>query len=86
MDKGPREKTQKVEKQELWLLHSCIMLIDIQMKFRKDILNGFQVTQWTGFSDKVLREITKKVLMQELWFLHSALHLMFIVIRYEVLR
>ena len=30
MDKGPREKIQKVYKQELWFLHSacCIMMID----------------------------------------------------------
>ena len=27
------------------------MLIDIHIKFREDILNGFQVTEWTRFYD-----------------------------------
>ena len=40
--------------QELWLLHSAchLMLIDIYMKFRKDSLNGFQVTERTQFCDE----------------------------------
>ena len=39
------------------------MLIDIHVKFREDILNSFQVTEWTCFfiTDKVPREIIQKV-------------------------
>ena len=34
---------------ELWFLHSAhrLMLVNICMKFHKDILNGFQVTERT---------------------------------------
>ena len=43
IDKVPREITQKVYTQELWFLHSALMLIDICMKFHKDSLNaGFR--------------------------------------------
>ena len=39
---------------ELWFLHTArrLMLVDIYMKFREDSLNGFQVTEWTGFCDR----------------------------------
>ena len=39
--------------QELWFLHSasCLMLINIYMKFREDSLNGFQVLQRRGLCD-----------------------------------
>ena len=51
--------------QELWFLRfaHCLMLIDIHIKFLKDILNGFQVIEWTRFfmTDKVSREIIQKV-------------------------
>ena len=41
--------------QELWFLRpACwLMLIDIDMKFREDSLNGFQVIEWTQFCDRV---------------------------------
>ena len=43
--------------QEIWFLHfAChLMLTDIHIKFRKDILNGFQVIELTRFfvMDKV---------------------------------
>ena len=37
--------------QELWFLGfaCCLMLIDIHIKFREDILKGFQVIEWTHF-------------------------------------
>ena len=40
--------------QELWFLRSArrLMLIDIYMKFREDILNGFQVIERTRFCDR----------------------------------
>ena len=40
--------------QELWFLHfACqLMLIDIQIKFCEDILNGFQVIEWRLFYDR----------------------------------
>ena len=46
----PREIIQKVM-QELWFLRSArrLMLIDIHIKFREDILSGFQVIEWTRF-------------------------------------
>ena len=48
---SPREITQKVLRQELWILSSAspLMLIDIYMKFREDTcsLNSFQVIVWT---------------------------------------
>ena len=51
--------------QVLWFLHfaCCLMLIDIHIKFCEDILNGFQVIEWTRFfmTDKVPREIIQKV-------------------------
>ena len=49
--------------QELWFLHfACrLMLIDIQWKFHEDILNSFQVIEWTRFYDKVPREIIQRV-------------------------
>ena len=39
--------------QELWFLRfACrLMLIDIYIKFREDILNGFQVIEWTLLYD-----------------------------------
>ena len=63
--------------QELWVLRFArrLMLIDIQMKFREDILNAFRVIQLTRFfffffflffflfffvTDKVSREIIQK--------------------------
>ena len=54
------------------------LLIDIQMKFQKDILNGFQLREQTRFYDKVQKEIIPKEFTQELWFLHSALRLVLI--------
>ena len=36
------------------------LLIDIQMKFQKDILNGFQLREQTRFYDKVQKEIIPK--------------------------
>ena len=48
------------------------MLIDIRIKFHKDILNDFQVIEWTRFCDGQRsgpKEIIKKVYMQELSFL-----------------
>ena len=53
--------------QELWFLHSAhhLILIDINMKFREDSLNGFQVIEQTRFCDSP-REITQKVKIQEL--------------------
>ena len=49
--------------QELWFLHSArLILIDIHIKFREDILNDFQVKEWTRFFyDKVPREIIQNV-------------------------
>ena len=50
--------------QELWFLcFACrLMLIDARVKFHEDILNGFQVIEWTRFmTDKVQREIIQKV-------------------------
>ena len=51
--------------QQLWFLHSArpLMLIDIHGKFYEDILNAFQVIEWTRFfvMDKVPTEIIKKV-------------------------
>ena len=37
--------------QELWFLHfaRCLMLTDMHIKFREDILKGFQVIEWTRF-------------------------------------
>ena len=50
---------------ELWSLHFArrLMLTDIHIKFHEDILNGFQVIEWTRFFmiDKVPREIIQKV-------------------------
>ena len=39
--------------QELWLMRSasCLMWIDIYMKFCEDSLNGFQVIERTEFCD-----------------------------------
>ena len=39
--------------QELWFLpFACLlMLIDFHIKFREDILNSFQVIEWTLFYD-----------------------------------
>ena len=53
MDKIPREIIQKVQMQELWFLCSAchLMLIDIYMKFVEDILNRFQVKEWTRFCE-----------------------------------
>ena len=36
------------------------LLIDIQMKFQKNILNGFQLREQTRFYDKVQKEIITK--------------------------
>ena len=38
---------------ELWFLCSarCLMLTDIDMKFREDSLNGFEVIERTRFCD-----------------------------------
>ena len=37
--------------QELWFLRFAryLMLIDIHIKFREDILNGFLVIEWSQF-------------------------------------
>ena len=37
--------------QELWFLRIArrLMLINIHIKFHEDILNGFQVLEWTRF-------------------------------------
>ena len=32
-----------------WHFKGYLMLIDIRIKFREDILNGFQVIEWTRF-------------------------------------
>ena len=47
----PREITQKVKIQELCFLcfTSSLVLIDIYIKFCEDILNRFQVIEWTHF-------------------------------------
>ena len=39
--------------QELWFLHFAYRLVlnDIHIKFHEDILNSFQVIQWTQFCD-----------------------------------
>ena len=66
---------------ELWFLRSArrLMLIDIYMKFLKDILNKFQVKEQKQFCDRQIpRVITQKVYLQELWFLCSAHCLMLI--------
>ena len=50
--------------QELWFLHSArhLMLIEIYIKCLEDILNRFQVTEWTRFCDgQSSKEITQKV-------------------------
>ena len=51
--------------QRLWFLRfaSHQMLIDIHIKFREDISNGFQVIEWAHIfmTDKVPREIIQKV-------------------------
>ena len=51
--------------QELWFLRFArpLMLIDIHIKFGENILNGFQVIEWTLFfmTDKVPRETIQKV-------------------------
>ena len=43
------------------VLAYCLMSTDIHIKFREDILNGFQVIEWTLFYDKVPREIIQRV-------------------------
>ena len=49
-----KENNSKSIKQELWFLcsTSCLMLIDIYMKFREDSFNGFQVIERTRFCDR----------------------------------
>ena len=44
-----RDVTQKVSIQELQFLCSAcqLMLVNICMKFHEDILNGFELTEWT---------------------------------------
>ena len=63
-DKIPREVT-KSSMQEIWFLCSAhhLMLTDINMQFPKDILSGFQVTEWKQIcvTDNVSREITHKI-------------------------
>ena len=51
MEKVPREITQNVQMQDLWFLCSAcmIMLIVINIKFREDSLNHFQVIELTRF-------------------------------------
>ena len=69
--------------QELLFLRFArrLMLIDIRIMIREDILNGFQAIEWTRFfmTDKVPREIIKNLYMQELWILRSACRLMLIM-------
>ena len=45
--------TKKIYIQELWFLRSAhrTMMVNIYMKFYEDILNSFQVTEWTRFCD-----------------------------------
>ena len=70
----PHGRHEQEEEQEFGFLHEYIchprfvsyiqrarhqMLIYINMKFREDIINGFQVTESTYFGDdEVTREIT----------------------------
>ena len=51
--KVQRRITKKKYIQELWFLRSAnrLMLVNISMKFRVDILNVFQVTERTRFCD-----------------------------------
>ena len=44
-----REITTKLHRKELWFLCSarCLMMLYISMKFHDNILNSFQVTEWT---------------------------------------
>ena len=37
------------------------MLINIHIKFCKDILNGFQVIEWTRFCDRVQENNSKSI-------------------------
>ena len=53
-DKVQRKITQKNIKARVivFLRSACrLVLIDIYMKFHEDSLNGFQVKEWTLFSD-----------------------------------
>ena len=49
--------------QELWFLYSAsrLMLIDIYMKTHEDRMNGFEVTEWTRFCDKVQEKLLKSI-------------------------
>ena len=49
-----------------WRFARCLMLIDIHLMFREDLLNRFQVIEQTCFffmMDKVPRKIIQKVKM-----------------------
>ena len=66
----------KVQKYELWILHSASRLIvfNICMKFPENILNSFNIIDLVTETAiyKVQRGVTKKIHKQELWFLSSA--------------
>ena len=51
--KFQRGITTKLYRQELWVLCSArrLMMLYISMKFHENILNGFQVIEWTQLSD-----------------------------------
>ena len=46
--------TPKMYRQELWFLwFAChLMMLNISTKFHENILNGFQVIEWTRFCDR----------------------------------
>ena len=85
--KVQRGITQKVQIEELWLLHSAhrLMLVNICMMFHEGILNSFWVTERTRPYRKIYhfqfqRAITPKICNPELWFLCSACRLMLLYI------
>ena len=69
--------------QELWFLRfACrLMLIDIHIKYREDILNGFQVIEWKQFLRRTKFQggnNSKSINARVMVFLRSACRLMFI--------
>ena len=55
------------------------MLIDIHIKFREDILNGFELKERTYFSDgQSSKGNNSKSINEELWLLRSARRLVLI--------
>ena len=85
----PREITQKVYKQELLFLRFArpLMLIDIHIKFREDILNDFQVIEGTHVFDRQSSKgNNSKSINQELWFFCAARRQMLIDIYMKLLQ